>query len=149
MRKRKIFWGVVLLLFVNALLLLHDVAMNRVLCYKKNGAVNLEPAFFDFQCACKGQKCLDHDHGSTHPAPDFPRLCAQADSCFDQPVDGSGMERTITPGTPNIHFLKFFDIDVYIYLYLNDGFGSCFASLPLSKFLDPASSEYNHIILRC
>ena len=149
MRKRKIFWGMVLLLFVNALLLFNDVAMNRVLCYKKNGAVNLEPAFFDFQCACKGHKCLDHDNNSTHPAPGFPQLCSRADSCFDQPVDGSGMERTITPGTPDIHFLKFFDIDVYIYLYLNDGFGSCFSALPLSKFLDPISSESNRVILRC
>lgn len=149
MPKRKIFLGVVLLLFVNALLLFHDVAINRVLCYKKNGTINLELAFFDFQCTCKDDSCLDHDHNSPHRAPPLAQLCEEADFCFDLPVNGNGMERNITPAVQNIHFVRRCEIIINIYIYLNDGFGSCFASLPLSKFLDAAPSENNHVILRC
>lgn len=147
--------GVLLLLFVNALLLFHEVAVNRVLCYKKNGTAHLELTFFDFDCFCKTDKCCGHDHYSSHSShsshntPNTPLLCEAADVCFDQPVDGSGMVRNITTGTPNFYFVKRFSINLNIYFHLNDGFGSFFASLPLSKFLDAAPSEYNHVILRC
>jgi hypothetical protein len=62
-KKRKILI-VALLLFVHTMLLFHEIAVNRVLCCKKDGSVDLELALFDYRCFCKDSDslCYENDH---------------------------------------------------------------------------------------
>jgi hypothetical protein len=153
LKKRKIF-VVALLLFVHVLVLFHEVAVNPVLCYKKDGSVDLEMALFDYQCFCTGsdsQCCKDDDH-NLHPNPQpgiAPQVCAQFNNCWDQPFNSSWLEREKTPGTENIHFVKLYDLNIKINIQLDDAFGCFFDSVPLSKYLDRVPSELNSVILRC
>ncbi len=150
-KKRKILI-VTLLLFVHALLLFHEVAVNRVLCYKNGGSVDLELALFDYRCFCKdsdSQCCEDDDHHSRWQPGTLPEIGEQSNTCWDLPFNGSWLERVITPGTEKIHFVKLCDLNIKINIQLDDAFRCFFDSLPLRKYLDRAPSELNSVILRC
>lgn len=68
------------LLAAHWLLLFQDVSLNRVLCFKESGTIDLEFAGFDFRCICQ-------DEGSD---------CRH---CLDVPVGGAHLERILTsPG---------------------------------------------------
>ncbi|MCP5101997.1 MAG: hypothetical protein GY950_01395 [bacterium] len=140
---------VILLLFVHALLLVHEVAVNRVLCYKNDGTADLEPAFFGFNCVCKDDGGCGHDHHSTPQPGTPPQLCNQSDGCFDQPLESNWLERNISAGTHHIQFVRQGDRGCDINRFLEDANGSFFQSLPLSKYLDKPPSLHKSVILRC
>ena len=150
-KKRKILI-VALLFFIHALVLINEVAVNRVLCYKNDGSVDLELAFFDYRCFCKDsdtQCCEDDDHHSRWQAGTLPEICEQSNTCWDKPFNGSWLEREKTPGTEEIHFVKLYDLNIKTNFQLDDAFRCFFDSLPLRKYIDRALSELNSVILCC
>lgn len=148
-KKKKKYLLVALLIFVHLLLIFQEVAVNQVLCCKKNGSADLELAFFGFQCSCKDGNGCDHEDHSPLPPETLPQLCPELNTCFDQPVKTSWLERNITAGTRNIPAAKFCDLDLKTNFYLNNAIGSFFELLPLTKFLDNDPSNLTTVILRC
>ena len=148
-KKKKKFLLAALLIFVHLLLIFQEVAVNQVLCYKTDGSVNLELAFFDFQCPCSKDPCCTPDHHDALPPDTLPQLCPELNTCFDQPVKTNWLERYITAQNQNIPAAKQCDLDLKTNPYLNDAFGSFFKLLPLTKFLDNDPANLNTVILRC
>jgi hypothetical protein len=148
-KKRKKFL-VALLMVVHALLLFHEVTVNRVLCYKPDGSVELEMAMFDYECLCKDSQCCDEGHHhNPAPPPQTQTICEGPDGCYDQPFNGSWLERNINPTKEETQLFKLFDINIEVNLYSDDAFGCFFESLPLRKFLNGIPPEYSNIALRC
>jgi hypothetical protein len=147
MRKRKNLSGVSLLLLAHALVLLFDVAVIPVLCVKKSGSVNMELAFFDFQCPCKDKNgCTHISHRDMETGS---QLCEEFNFCVDLPRDGNWQNRYISSGNDSIHIITFSNIDLDLHSYECDAYGSFFGSIPLSKFLHTTVPGNVYAILRC
>jgi hypothetical protein len=97
-RSGKIKWIITAaLVAVHSLLLFQDVTLNRVLCFKQDGAIDLEFACFDFRCICQDERsnCL-HARESTDQKRRPYRLLPDCRHCLDVPVDGAYLERIVT-----------------------------------------------------
>jgi hypothetical protein len=149
MRKKRKKILVALLMMVHALLLFHEITVNRVLCYKPDGSVELEMAMFDYQCPCKDSLCCEEDHHNPAPKPQMKTVCDLPDTCYDQPLNAGWLERNINPTKEETRLVRLFEIEIEISNYSDDTFGCFFESLPLRKFLNGIPPEYCNIALRC
>ncbi|HLP58038.1 MAG TPA: hypothetical protein VK186_04375 [Candidatus Deferrimicrobium sp.] len=144
-----------LLMLVYALLMFQEIAVNQVLCYKKNGAVNLELAVLSLNCDC----FEIHDHPGSSSETTSPGKCFQLSceykNCVDQPFNSSWLVRNLNPNRPGTRFIQFsqrnepnLQINVQSKGYLNR------LSMPdflikLTKFLPNSSFQENNTLLRC
>ncbi|MCP4158229.1 MAG: hypothetical protein GY757_61585 [bacterium] len=135
--------------------------MNRVLCYKENGLIELEMACSNFHCLCKHTNtCNDeeqeHDHLHSqqsrhqHADPDgcehlstqehkhaaVKQISPRSDSCLDKPFESSWLDRVLNPESEDTVLKKVHNYNINSLVCLNEPFDRFFDSLPLSKFLN-------------
>jgi hypothetical protein len=93
-----------LLISVYALLMLQEIVLTQVVCYKQNGQANLEMATFGLKCNCiQGHP----DHASSNSC-----FECKTDSCVDQPLDNSWLERITNPTISKTDLVKQFNITI-------------------------------------
>lgn len=149
MLKRRKILIVAILLFVHLLLIFHEVALNRVMCCKRDGSMDFELAFFNFKCFCKYSNNCAHDY-QYHAYPyTLPQIHKQSNTCCDKPLNGGWLVRDIADYTEEILIMEQCDLNFKINLLLEDAFGCFFKLLPLRKFLNKDSTENNNVVLRC
>jgi len=152
MIKNKKLLTAALLMLVYALLMFQEIAVNQVLCYKKDGTVNLELAVLSLKCIC----VESHDHPGSPSESQDPGKCAQSfcqySNCIDQPFNTSWLERDITPNSSGSRFNHQTDPNHHINskatVALNRLSTPDFL-IKLSKFLPNSSFQENSNILRC
>jgi hypothetical protein len=142
----------ILLMLVYALLLFQEIAVNQVLCYKKDGAVNLELAVLSFKC-----NCIEiHNHPLTPhhiPNPDqCSQLDCQLDNCTDQPINTCWLVRDLNSRPSGSRFYKQNNpndqINCQSFETLNR-FSTAGFLIKLTKFLSKLSPQEGNTILRC
>jgi len=152
MIKNKKLLTAALLMLVYALLMFQEIAVNQVLCYKKDGTVNLELAVLSLKCIC----VESHDHPGSPSASPNPGKCSQSlcqySNCIDQPLNTSWLDRDITPNSSGSRFNHQTDPNHHINskatVALNRLSTPDFL-IKLSKFLPNSSFQENSNILRC
>ncbi len=141
-----------LLMLVYALLMFQEIAVNQVLCYKKNGAVNLELAVLNLKCNC----FEIHDHPVSPSASPNPGKCFQVScqysTCVDQPFNSSWLERDINANRPGTRSAQLNDPNDQITIQSTaclSRFSMLGFLIKLTKFLPNTFSQENNAILRC
>lgn len=142
----------ILLMLVYALLMFQEIAVNQVLCHKKNGAVNLELAVLSFKCNC----FEIHNHPTTPQHSPNPDQCSQffcqLDNCIDQPVNTSWLVRDLNSRPSGCRFYNRNNSNDQICCKTFEAksrFSAPGFLIRLTKFLSNTSSQENNTILRC
>lgn len=144
-----------LLMLIYALLMFQEIVLNQVLCYKKNGAVNLELAVLSLNCDC----IEIHDHPGSPSEPTPPGKCFQYSceykNCVDQPFNSSWLVRDLNPDRPGTRFTNLtqrnepnLQINIQSAEYLNR-FSMPGFLIKLAKSLPNSSFQESNTILRC
>jgi hypothetical protein len=152
MIKNKKLLTATLLMLGYALLMFQEIAVNQVLCYKKNGTVNLELAVLSLKCIC----VESHDHPGSPSESQDPGKCVQSlcqyNNCIDQPVNTSWLERDITPNSSGFLFNDQNDPNDHINIKATEAlnrFSTPGFLIKLTKFLPNTFFQDNNAILRC
>lgn len=139
-------------MLVYALLMFQEIAVNQVLCYKKDGTVNLELAVLSLKCIC----VESHDHADSPSASPNPGKCSQSlcqyNNCIDQPLNTSWLERDITPNSSGSRFNDQKDPNDHINSKATEALTRLSTPgflIKLTKFLPNACFQENNAVLRC
>ncbi|MCU0285215.1 MAG: hypothetical protein MUF15_02340 [Acidobacteria bacterium] len=104
MIKNKKTLSALLLILIYFVLMAQEIALNQVLCHKKNGSIDLELAVFSFNCLC-----VDiHEHSVSQECPDShpdSQISCEFRNCIDQPVTTAWLIRNISPNASGSCFV--------------------------------------------
>ena len=144
LRKR---YSSILLLGMCVLFMTQEIVVNQVLCYKENGALDVELAFLGFQCQCK-TNCA-HDHYSATEPVNTRQLAPHCINCFDLPLDGAWLNRDMRNAAPDIHLVTHHDITYSNNFQPENPYTRLSKAVPLRKFLLYHLIPTTGVILRC
>ncbi|MGE5343060.1 MAG: hypothetical protein ACM3SY_16420 [Candidatus Omnitrophota bacterium] len=137
-----------MLIGIYALMMFQELVLTHVLCHKTNGDVNLEMAFFGFNCDCRES----HHHNQpslseTQPCTD---LSCQSNICTDEPLNNSWLERDVNRHHDKPQLAKETVLSIEFLGNGNDRFSFLSANnhITLTKFL-PHPSSLNSPSMRC
>ena len=156
--KNKYIWVSVLLISYT-ICLAQQVLLNRVLCYKTDGSVDLELSYWGLQCECKKKRhdheCSDKNHNhkeKSHNRTENGKIngvCPAVECCFDVPVDEGLLKRESGNHLTDSTFIGLYNPFDAAEILLHDPFISSPKQIPLSKFLNTSLFQYSTVILRC
>lgn len=136
-----------LLLGICALFICQEILVNQVLCFKDNGAADLELAIFSFKCQCEDE--IPFANPDQPESQNQRQLSSRLNDCFDWPLSGPWVKRNINNITLRINYLKKYSLDYQIILLLDDPCKRLPETVPLSKFLYNPTYFLDSVILRC
>lgn len=147
------------LLISYTICLAQQVVLNRVLCYKADGSVDLELSYWGLQCECKDahhdHECNDKNHihkEDNHHQPENSEIngiCPVVACCFDVPVDEGLLKRESGAYLTNSTFMGLYNLYDAAKILLLDPFTRFPNQIPLSKFLISSLYQCSTVILRC
>lgn len=158
-KKKNIFAA--LLLTVYSVFLVQEVVLNRVLCFKTDGSVDVELAYWGFVCECK-YKTHNHKYKDTHKKhrhienknnpsqdPEKEYMEVEAECCYDVPVNNSLLTGESNANLPEPNNRELFNVQVKEKILLHDPYTGFPEHIPISKFLISFPFQCSTVILRC
>lgn len=132
-----------LLIIVYSLLICQEAVLNRVLCVKSAGEVELECTFLNYQCPCQGNR------SSTSDSEDLYSINVSESCSLHIPLSDSYLAR-ILPSGQKI-FKKFYDTEIYINAKLDFEDYICHIHhlLPYIRYLQIFPELNQYFILLC
>ncbi|MCK5056892.1 MAG: hypothetical protein KAT34_09570 [Candidatus Aminicenantes bacterium] len=147
------------LLIVYAAFMVQQVMLNPVLCYKADGSVDLEAAYWGFQCECKdenqGSECNDKNHNHTdkniNPSGngDKDGKCVGAECCYDVPLKTGLLIRESNSIFPGFTLIELHPVHDGEKIHLPNPYTGFPEQIPLNKFINRFPFPSGAVILRC
>jgi len=149
MKNNKKYPAAIILCILYALLMFQEVVLHQVLCYKPNGTVDLELAFFDSRCEC-GHDQLCHHSAPTSYFPGEATIECCNNGCFDLLINSAWLERVRgdSSNAPT-KLINYYDIAVNHSIPVDEPLKLLPETVPISKFLHTPPSPIDGVILRC
>lgn len=147
------------LLTVYAVFLAQQIAINPVLCYKADGSVDLEVAYWGFQCECKdknqGSECNDKNHN--HSDKNIQHLeneekdCTGvgAECCYDVPLKTGLLTRESNSILQAFTLIELHPVQDRGKIHLPNPYTGFPEQIPLNKFINRFPFPCGIVILRC
>ena len=140
--KKKSIGTFVFLLFYS-LLLVQEVVLNRVLCIKSEGTVNLECTFLNYQCPCQDNWLASSNSGDVYS------FKSEKMSALHIPLSETYLARILPSEQKNFNLVLKLKIDIEKIFYFENQECQIHHLLPYIRYLQVIPNFEPHFILLC